>query len=436
MKMMRARDKKKGALVPRLRFPEFNGEWRSHPLGELAFIIKEKAGDRKCILMSIMSGVGLIPQTDKFGKEIAGQQYKNYIILNKNDFAYNKSSTKEYPEGFIAMYIGTEIAAVPNSIFTCFKIKVADIAHLYLNYLFLYNFHGKYLRKYITVGARSHGALAIDDADLLSLPIPYPSGNTSLKEQQRIADFLSSLDELITAQTQKIDLLKDHKKGLMQQLFPAEGKTLPRLRFPEFHDAGEWEEKILGNICEKIMDGTHFSPKSKCGPFLYITSKNIQNGLLDLSNASRISEEEHRQIFSKCPVKINDILLTKDGANTGNCALNDLDFEFSLLSSVAVLRCKKEYAIQEFLYYTITSPLFQKKIKESISGQAITRITLEKIGSYRFFSPRKFEQQRIADCLASLDELITAQTQKIDLLKDHKKGLMQQLFPRMDDVLA
>ncbi len=434
--MMSAKDKKKGSQVPRLRFPEFNGEWRSQPLGELAFIIKEKAGDRKCILMSIMSGVGLIPQIDKFGKEIAGQQYKNYIILHKNDFAYNKSSTKEYPEGFIAMYIGTEIAAVPNSIFTCFKIKVADIAHLYLNYLFLYNFHGKYLRRYITIGARSHGALAIDDADLLSLPIPYPTGNTSFKEQQRIADCLSSLDERIAAETNKLDALKAHKKGLLKQLFPAEGETLPALRFPEFWDAGEWEEKNFRNICEKIMDGTHFSPKSKCGPFLYITSKNIQNGLLDLSNASSISEEEHRQIFAKCPVKINDILLTKDGANTGNCALNNLDFEFSLLSSVAVLRCKKGCIIQEFLYYTIVSPFFQKKIKESISGQAITRITLEKIGSYRIFSPKEFEQQRIADCLSSLDELITAQSQKIELLKDHKKGLMQQLFPRIDEVRA
>lgn len=434
--MMSAKDKKKGSLVPRLRFPEFNGEWRSQPLGELAFIIKEKAGDRKCILMSIMSGVGLIPQIDKFGKEIAGQQYKNYIILHKNDFAYNKSSTKEYPEGFIAMYIGTEIAAVPNSIFTCFKIKVADIAHLYLNYLFLYNFHGKYLKRYITIGARSHGALAIDDADLLSLPIPYPTGNTSFKEQQRIADCLSSLDERIAAETNKLDALKAHKKGLLKQLFPAEGETLPQLRFPKFRNAGEWEEKNFRNICEKIMDGTHFSPKSKCGPFLYITSKNIQNGLLDLSNASSISEEEHRQIFAKCPVKINDILLTKDGANTGNCALNNLDFEFSLLSSVAVLRCKKGCIIQEFLYYTIASPFFQKKIKESISGQAITRITLEKIGSYRIFSPKEFEQQRIADCLSSLDELITAQSQKIELLKDHKKGLMQQLFPRIDEVRA
>ena len=271
---------------------------------------------------------------------------------------------------------------------------------------------------------------------MLSLPIPYPTGNTSFKEQQRIADCLSSLDERIAAETNKLDALKAHKKGLLKQLFPAEGETLPALRFPEFWDAGEWEEKNFRNICEKIMDGTHFSPKSKCGPFLYITSKNIQNGLLDLSNASSISEEEHRQIFAKCPVKINDILLTKDGANTGNCALNNLDFEFSLLSSVAVLRCKKGCIIQEFLYYTIVSPFFQKKIKESISGQAITRITLEKIGSYRIFSPKEFEQQRIADCLSSLDELITAQSQKIELLKDHKKGLMQQLFPRIDEVRA
>ena len=232
--IMTKRHDKKCPQAPRLRFPEFRDEWHSQALGAIASIIKEKVGNKKCTLMSIMTGVGLIPQIDKFGKEIAGDQYKNYIIIRNNDFAYNKSATKGYPQGFIALYTGSEIAAVPNSIFTCFKIQPESIVPAYLNYLFLGNFHGKWLQRYITVGARAHGSLSIDDDDLLSLPIPYPKGVSSLGEQQRIADCLSSLDERIAAETNKLDALKDHKKGLLKQLFPAEGEALPRCASSSF----------------------------------------------------------------------------------------------------------------------------------------------------------------------------------------------------------
>ena len=400
---------KKGPLAPRLRFPEFRdvGEWEIKKLSELIKMIIPP----KKLLTSEYQKSGLFPIVDQSQKYIAGWTNDKFSIIDNHQsviiFGDHTCILKLIEPPFAQGADGIKIFYCPSDILT------------------------KYAYQYILFNPIKMEEYKRHFSILKEKSITYPNDKI---EQQRIADCLSSLDERIAAETNKLDTLKEHKKGLLKQLFPTEGETTPELRFPEFQDAGEWEDKILGNICEKIMDGTHFSPKSKCGPFLYITSKNIQNGLLDLSNASSISEEEHRQIFSKCPVKINDILLTKDGANTGNCALNNLDFEFSLLSSVAVLRCKKEYAIQEFIYYTIASPLFQKKIKESISGQAITRITLEKIGSYRFFSPKKFEQQRIADCLSSLDALITAQTQKINLLKDHKKGLMQQLFPRIDEV--
>lgn len=431
--MMSAKDKKKGSLVPRLRFPEFNGEWRSQPLGELAFIIKEKAGDRKCILMSIMSGVGLIPQIDKFGKEIAGQQYKNYIILHKNDFAYNKSSTKEYPEGFIAMYIGTEIAAVPNSIFTCFKIKVADIAHLYLNYLFLYNFHGKYLRRYITIGARSHGALAIDDADLLSLPIPYPTGNTSFKEQQRIADCLSSLDERIAAETNKLDALKAHKKGLLKQLFPAEGETLPQLRFPEFQDAGEWVRKKVHQIA-KIYKGKGISKAdiSSDGKQLCIRYGELYTLYSEviLEVISKTSLPADNLFLSK----VNDVIIPSSGETkidiaTSSCVMKD---DVALGGDLNIIRACQNGI---FISYYFNGNL-KEEIAKKAQGDTVVHLYPSQIDQLDIAIPSKKEQQRIADCLSSLDELITAQSQKIELLKDHKKGLMQQLFPRIDEVRA
>ncbi len=216
-----------GETLPNLRFPKFRdaGEWGTKELRDLAIIINEKAGSNKYILMSITSGIGLVSQLEKFGREIAGEQYKNYIVIQNNDFAYNKSATKEYPEGFIAIYSGETPAAVPNSIFTCFRIDKCNLVPDYLGYLFFCNLHGRWLKKFITVGARAHGSLNIDNENLLSLPIPLPTGYSSRAEQQKIADCLSSIDELIALEARKIDALKTHKKGLMQQLFPVSGEV-------------------------------------------------------------------------------------------------------------------------------------------------------------------------------------------------------------------
>lgn len=115
----------KYSLVPQLRFPEFRnaGEWFTIELGEISQFVTERAGTTICTPYTITSGVGLISQEEKLGRTIAGNSLKNYIVLQKNDFAYNKSATKAYPQGFIACYLGDDRAAVPNSIFTCFRVN-------------------------------------------------------------------------------------------------------------------------------------------------------------------------------------------------------------------------------------------------------------------------------------------------------------------------
>lgn len=268
----------KPALVPKLRFPEFRGAgaWTTEALGSVAKISPAKVGDKPCIPMSITSGVGLVSQMEKFGRIIAGSSYANYLQLKKNDFAYNKSATREYPEGFIALYSGDELAAVPNSIFTCFRVTGESPVPQYLNYLFLGNLHGRWLRKFIEVGARAHGSLNINADDLLALPVPLPPGKTSVREQQKIAECLGSVDELMAAQARKVDALKTHKKGLMQQLFPREGETQPRLRFPEFQNVGEWEEKAFSELCD-IKHGYAFESEffSNEGAYVLLTPGNF-----------------------------------------------------------------------------------------------------------------------------------------------------------------
>src|ERR1035437_4836668 len=240
-------------LKPRLRFPEFRdaGEWEEKPLGDISNQILEKVGSAKLTPVSITAGFGFVAQADKFGRDISGDQYKNYIRLKHGDFAYNKGNSKKYPQGYVCQLKEFDQAAA-SSAFICFRLKEEYKAN-FLQGLFDQNVHGRQLSKYITSGARSDGLLNIRPEDFFSIKVSVP---IQLAEQQKIANCLFSIDELITAEARKLDVLKDHKKGLTQQLFPATGETVPRLRFPEFRDAGDWRTDSLGNTFETTSGGT------------------------------------------------------------------------------------------------------------------------------------------------------------------------------------
>lgn len=202
---------------------------------------------------------------------------------------------------------------------------------------------------------------------------------------------------------------------------------IPKLRFPEFD--GEWVKLKLDEVSDKIQDGTHFSPVLlDFGNYKYVTSKNIRNGQLDLSDISYLSDDAHREIYKRCDVRLNDILLTKDGSATGTVCLNTLDEEFSLLSSVAFIRGNPKKASNQFIYQCIAGPMGQREILSSVAGQAITRITLTKLRNFQFFYPSLPEQHKIATFLTSIDARIQLLERKKAQLETYKKGVMQQLF--------
>lgn len=189
-----------------------------------------------------------------------------------------------------------------------------------------------------------------------------------------------------------------------------------------------WKKAKLAEKLAVLKDGTHFSPQSKSGPFMYLTSKNIRFGRLDIENVSYITEEEHQKIYKGSPVKYGDILLTKDGANTGNAAINSLDFDFSLLSSVAFLRGKPGFLLNDYLLHLLLSTTGQSAIKSEMAGQAITRLTLQKIGGLIFLFPPINEQHKIAKILSTWDKAIEKLEALIAAKQKRKKALMQQLL--------
>ena len=230
-------------------------------------------------------------------------------------------------------------------------------------------------------------------------------------EQKKIVDCFSSLDDLINAVADKIETLKEYKKGLMQQLFPAEGKTTPAFRFPEFQNKGEWEESTLGDICD-MQAGKFVSASEICD-----VKKDTMypcyggNGLRGYTHSFT-----HFGIYP---------LIGRQGAQCGN--ITYAEGKFHATEHAVVVTLKKDIDIR-WLYYQ----LIKLDLNQYATGQAQPGLSVDVIKKVTIRIPKnKNEQQLIACGLFSVDELISTETAKLDQLKAHKKGLMQQLFPKL-----
>ena len=423
----------KTTVKPKLRFPEFvgNPKWSVAALKDFSTPITKRAGAKKYTLLSVTSGVGLVSQLDKFGREIAGSSYKNYIVIEQGDFAYNKSATKLFPEGYIARLNDYDKGAVPNSIFTCFRATKKQVDVNFIDHIFQSNYHGSWLRKFIAVGARAHGALNIDDKYLWELPVALPT----FAEQQKIANCLSSLDDLIAAENKKLDILKAHKKGLMQKLFPAEGKSVPEWRFPEFRGSGEWKINAIGKLSGNIVAGgtpSTLKPEYWNGHIRWMSS-----GDLNLKRVyevkGRITEEGMLKSSTKLvPSQCVLIGLAGQGKTRGTVAMNMV--ELCVNQSIAAIFPNQKVFASSFLYHNLDYR-YEELRKLSTGDGGRGGLNLQILKSLPIYLPSIVEQQEIADCLSVLDKFLTAQAEKIETLKLHKKGLMQGLFPSAQEVM-
>lgn len=250
------------------------------------------------------------------------------------------------------------------------------------------------------------------------------------KEQQKIASCLSSLDEVIAAHSQKLELLKEHKKGLMQNLFPQEAEKLPKFRFKEFEKDGEWAEKNLENLTVKIGDGIHTTPKyDQSGEYYFINGNNLIEGKIVVDEKTKRVSSEEFEIHKK-DLTEKTIFLSINGT-IGNVAF--YNNEMVVLGKSACYVTPSQKLNNVFLYYSLQSPRIIDYFFSELTGSTIKNLSLKSIRETLINLPSEKEQQKIASCLSSLDALITAQAEKIAQLKLHKKGLMQGLFPKIND---
>lgn len=425
-------------LVPKLRFPEFRdaGEWEQLRLQELAKRVSAKNKNGQIVRVLTNSAAdGIVDQRDYFDKDIAVQgNLEGYYIVDNGDYVYNPRVSNLAPVGPISKNkLGT---GVMSPLYSVFRFKSSDDS-FYEQYFKTPNWH-QYLRTISNSGAR-HDRMAISTDDFMSMPLPVPTP----RERQKIADCLSSIDELISAQSQKVEALKTHKKSLMQQLFPREGETVPRLRFPEFRDVGEWKADAFHEIYDfkvtnsfsrdmlnyenGIVKNIHYGDIHTKFSILF----NINDELVPFINPS-VSLEKIRQ---ECYCVEGDMIFadaSEDLADVGkSIELVNLNNERLVSGLHTILaRQRQNKMVLGFGGYLFQSQRIRKQIQKESQGAKVLGLSSGRLARIEVAYPSdKKEQQKIADCLSTIDVLITAQNQKLEALKTHKKGLMQQLFP-------
>jgi len=288
-----------------------------------------------------------------------------------------------------------------------------------------YLFMSSAIRRQIRRQAQGAKVYGISSARLSNIDIIYPE---SKEEQKKIVQCLSCLDDVIKFQTEKVEALNSHKKGLMQQLFPSDGETIPKLRFPKFENSGAWELKKISQVLLEqarpivMEDNKDYSLVTVRRRYGGIVSRGIFKG-----NAIKVK--------SQFLLNEDDFLISKRQIVHCACGLVPKQLEGSIVSNeYSVLRAVEGNDILFFNYFA-QQPKVSQSFLECSRGIVIEKM-LFKLNEWmgrEFLFPNYAEQRAIASCLSSMDEQINAESQKLNALKIHKSGLIQNLFPTFEE---
>lgn len=404
---MKKTEAQKHGPVPRLRFPEFRdaGPWEVKRLGELIATITPP----KKIQTNDYQSSGQIPIIDQSPTDICGWTDDETALIETDFpvviFGDHSCVVKLAESPFAQGADGIKILSPSEEIDALFLFRSLQANPVEQKG---YNRHFSALKEKL---------------------VPYPRKDSG--EQEKIADFLTSLDDMIRAEGARLAALKDHKRGLMQRLFPRPEETAPRLRFPEFCDAGQWEVKRLGEIAD-VLQGFGFPERYQGktrGKFPFYKVSDISNALAAgsffIDEAANYVDEDDLKALKVRTVPSGATIFAKIGEAIRSNRRAMTTRQCVIDNNTAAIKSKETQATDLFLFY-----LFSKVELIDYSGGVVPSVNKTAIENIAISCPDLPEQRKIADCLSSLDDLIRAQGVQCETLQAHKRGLMQQLFPQ------
>lgn len=409
---------------PKLRFKADDGsqfpDWEEKKIGDIFSKVKDKNKDgQNQNVITNSAEFGLINQRDFFDKDIAVDgKTENYTVIKTGDFVYNPRKSKQAPYGPFNCY-QLEEDGIVSPLYTCLRPK-GNADDKYLHWYFQ---SGSWYRFIYENGAQNgarHDRVGMTDSLMQGIPVYLPQ---VVEEQQKIAEFLSTVDTVIEKQKETVLAWEERKKGVMQKLFSQE----VRFKADDGSDFPDWKKKYLSDIAS-FHSGLTYTPDdvvdSENG-ILVFRSSNIQNGRIAYDDNVYVDKE----LKEKNYVKLHDIVVcVRNGSKSlvgKNALVTESDLNATWGAFMTVIRAKQNY---EFVHQYLNSTFFKKEMYKDSGTATINQITTAMLNGCKLFVPSLVEQQKIADCLSSLDEVIEKQKATLAAWEELKKGLLQQMF--------
>ena len=405
-------------LVPKLRFPEFQraGDWKREHIGNVASITKGKGVSKADITKGGATPCIRYAELYTHYHEVIHQVVSRTNVPHE-DLMLSQAEDVIIPaSGETRADIARAACVLPERVALGSDLNIlrSDLYGPFFSYLL-----NSPLRHTIARMAQGDTVAHLYPKELSQVWLAYPLR----LEQQKIVDCLGSLDGLIAAEGRKLEALRQHKQGLMQQLFPQPGETVPRLRFREFRDEARWDLLPLSSASD-------LNPSNDGLPelFIYIDLESVKSSMLvGRKEVTRDTAPSRAQrLLSR-----KDIIFQTVRPYQRNNLFFDIDDGFEYVASTGYAQLRA-HECPEFLYQLLHTDSFVNSVSARCTGSNYPAINSSDLGPIDVALPRRPEQQKIADCLTSIDDQLNAQARKLDKLKHHKQGLLQQLFPSLD----
>ena len=398
--------------IPKLRFPEFSGEWEEKRLDSLS-LINPKPGDLPEVfsyidLESVKNGVLLQEKIIK--KEEAPSRAQR--LLEEKDILFQ--TVRPYQRN--NYFFNSKSPTVASTGYAQFRVNKNNYPSFLYQYLYTNNFVKNVLDR---CSGTSFPAISTNDLLEICLHIP------SLPEQQKIADFLSNVDSIITAETKILNALQKKKKALMQKLFTQQ----LRFKSDDGTNFPAWEEKKLGDVCS-VLSGKRVPKGNKLTSvntgLKYITVSDMGDKFVLNKDIKYITQEIETKI-KKYKVITGDIIISVAGT-LGKVNIITEEFNNANLTENCDKLTEFKGCITEYLFYFLQSEKFLDEINRIKTSSAQPKLALDRLRIFVIPIPIIEEQQKIADCLSSMDSLIQTQQKVVTTWQQRKKALLQQMF--------
>lgn len=409
---------------PKVRFKRDDGSdypaWKEYSISDLFTKIgnKNKDGQNTNVITN-SAEFGLIPQRDYFDKDIAVEgNTGNYTIIQTGDFVYNPRKSSYAPMGPFNCY-RLEEDGIVSPLYSCLRPKGVLNPEYLLWYFQTDKWYG-YVNDHGAQNGARHDRVGMTDKILMGIPVTAPCE----EEQQKIADFLSSVDEVITASEEEVANLETQKKAVMKKIFSqevrfkrADGSNFPEWEARDFKEEADYFSGLTYSPDDVVLDADD--------GILVLRSSNIQGGVIDYQD----------NVFVKCKisdnlfVQENDILMcVRNGSKklVGKTALikkSDLGHTWG-----AFMMIIRSHTDNRFIYHYLNSDNFYKQMFPDVNTATIAQITKGMLNDCVIEMPCLEEQRLIANFLSDFDEAIVAAKKELELWKELKKGLLQQMF--------